>query len=482
MSASTGIPFREAIQQRSESNRTRLILALDLAPPPMPPVMSPRYPGASTLWESWLSQRSRLMDQACQLAQAVAPHVAAIKVGYPLILSSGLEVARRLRKSVPEVPLIADFKVADVSHTNAQIASQAFGAGFDALIVHGFTGSDAVNAVMEEARRRGGRVGVLLVVDMTNPGASQFLHPQARRLAEVAKRLGATGVIAPGTSPSQVSKIRSWIGPSLLILSPGIGAQGGQPGAAIAAGADYEIVGRAIYSDSNPAEAARRLAEATYTAASRTDITRPVALTWKDRVSEEVAMLLHAVGAIKFGKFTLSSGMTSPYYLDLRLLPSNPGILLRIADLLTQWVAINRVDFDRVAGVPTAGLTLATLLAQRMGSPLIYVRGKAKEHGLQRRVEGEFNQGDRVLVVDDLITTGESILAAVESLRAEGCKVTDVLVVVDREQGGPSNLQKHNLRLGALASISSIIRTLADRQILSKSQIRQILEYLSRQK
>jgi len=474
--------FREALHQRSETQRTRLIHALDLAPPPMPSPAGPRQPEASKLWENWLAQRNELVEQACQLAQAVAPYVAAIKVGYPLILSSGLEVARRLRETVPEVPLIADFKVADVAHTNAQIARQAFAAGFNALIVHGFMGSDSVNAVMEEARRLEGRVGVILVVDMTHPGSSQYLHPQAHRLARMARELGVTGVIAPGTSPRQVARIRSWIGPGLLIFSPGIGAQGGQPGAAIAAGADYEIVGRAVYSAPDPAEAARRLAEATYTAAKPDRQAAPKAAEWEERVSEEVALLLHEVGAIKFGKFTLASGMTSPYYLDLRLLPSHPGALYRITDLLVQWVAFNRVKFDRVAGVPTAGLTLATLLAERTGTPLLYVRSQAKEHGLRRRVEGNFNKGDRILVVDDLITTGESTLAAVESLRAEGCTVTDVLVVVDREQGGASNLQKHNLRLGILTSISSIIRVLTSRRLLPENQARKILDYLAQQR
>ena len=148
---------------RVETHQTRVIHALDVAntlPPDAPD-----------------SARSDLIEQACHIAAAVAPHVVAIKLNYPLVLAIGLEIAHQIKLVVPDLPLIADFKVADIDNTNSWIARHTFAAGFDAVIVQGFIGEDAIQAVLDEAKKVGDR-GVILVVDMSHPGATQFIHPQ----------------------------------------------------------------------------------------------------------------------------------------------------------------------------------------------------------------------------------------------------------------------------------------------------------------
>jgi orotate phosphoribosyltransferase/orotidine 5'-phosphate decarboxylase subfamily 1 len=419
-----------------------------------------------------------------------APYLAAIKINYPLTLAAGLQVVSQLRKAVPGVPLIADFKVADIDNTNAWIARHTYGAGIDAIIVQGFIGADAIQGVLQEAHKFGDR-GVILVVDMSHPGAAEFIHPQTPRLAQLALKLGVTGVIAPGTRPSHVAQIRAWIGAGILIFAPGMGAQGGQAGTAIAAGADYEIFGRAIYQASNPVAAAAGFAKATYeaeaaqkraTQASKGQIP-PTGAAEDAAIVQKVALLLDEVKAFQFGSFTLASGATSPYYIDLRLVPSHPSAFGQLVDLLVEYLMAHpEIQFDRIAGIPTAGISFATLLAHRLNKPLLYVRTAAKEHGRSRLVEGVLTSGDHVLVVDDLITDGGSKIEPVRSLRAEGAKVNDILVVVDREQGGAAQLKKEQLHLRALAPITSVVEALRQTKRLSEPKAQEILSYIAKQR
>lgn len=475
MSKPTGAGFREAIEQRAKKNRSRVVLALDLADT-LPSDATP-------------AQRQELANRACKLARAVAPYLAAIKINYPLTLAVGLQVVAELRNAVPGVPLIADFKVADIDNTNAWIARHTYGAGIDAIIVQGFVGTDAVQGVLQEARKFGDR-GVILVVDMSHPGAAEFIHPQTPRLAQLAVSLGATGVIAPGTRPSHVAQIRAWIGSNVLIFAPGMGAQGGQAGTAIAAGADYEIFGRAIYQAADPVAAAAGFAKATYEAVAAQKKTKPP----KGQVSptgaaedativQKVALLLDEVKAFQFGSFILASGATSPYYIDLRLVPSHPSAFSRLVDLFVEYLMAHPdIQFERIAGIPTAGISFATLLAHRLNRPLLYVRTAAKEHGRGRLVEGVLTSGDRVLVVDDLITDGGSKIEPARSLRAEGAKVNDVLVVLDREQGGAAQLKKEQLQLRALAPITGVVEVLRQANRLSEAKAQEILGYIAKQR
>jgi orotidine 5'-phosphate decarboxylase subfamily 1/orotate phosphoribosyltransferase len=454
-----GQAFIKKMNARVNSHKTRVIHALDVAN-----TFTPGAPG---------SARKELIERACHIATAVEPHVVAIKLNYPLVLAVGLEIVEHLKKLLPDLPLIADFKVADIDNTNAWIARHTYSAGIDAIIVQGFIGEDAIQGVIQEAKKAGDQ-GIILVVDMSHPDAAQFIHPQTPRLINLAKKLKVSGVIAPGTRPPHVQEIRNLLGSEILILAPGVGAQGGTPGSAISAGADYEIIGRSIYTADNPALKAKEFAELTYNAPP------PVDISPQEAFSNTLATLLDNAGALKFGEFTLASGKTSPYYIDLRVIPSFPQEFQKLTDLFTQWLAGHPdIIFDRIAGVPTAGISFATALCNRLSVPLLYIRSKPKKYGRQKRVEGIFEPGDHVLVIDDLITDGGSKVEAVQALRDAELQVTDVLVVVDREQGGAKQLKNAKLALHALTPISQLIESLATQKRLSKPEAERILAYIA---
>jgi orotidine-5'-phosphate decarboxylase len=190
-------------------------------------------------------------ERAVTIARACIPHIDAIKIGYPLVLREGLGIAHDIARF--GLPLIADFKVADIPNTNRLIADQVFAAGFSSIICHAFTGRDAVQACVDSAHKNNGECYV--VAEMSHPGATEFFHGGiAERLAQVALVCGADGIIAPATRPERVKKLRAVVGEK-KIYAPGVGAQGGDM-QAITSVVDGIIVGRAIYESGNPAYAA----------------------------------------------------------------------------------------------------------------------------------------------------------------------------------------------------------------------------------
>ncbi len=240
--------FKSRISKRSEKLNSQLIFALDLSLS----LYSLDKPERK-------AKREELFQQSLSTLKAVEEHVAAVKVNYPLLLSLGPDRTSDLLEEINMIK-IGDFKVADIDNTSKWIGKQAMEMGFDSVIAQPFVGYEkGLSGLFKEVRANDG--GVLLVINMSHPGSKEFITPNAEKLAEFARERKADGVIAPATRPDEVGQARSWIGPEILLLTPGIGAQGGKPGDAIAAGADYEIVGRAIYQAENPGKSARDIKE-----------------------------------------------------------------------------------------------------------------------------------------------------------------------------------------------------------------------------
>ena len=186
------------------------------------------------------------------------------------------------------------------------------------------------------------------------------------------------------------------------------------------------------------------------------DIEKKVWEEEKRFLMKQVGILLIKNSAIKFGDYTLASGKKSPYYIDLRQTISSPITMDWIANALTR-IIINEIGkdkIDKILGVPTAGIPFATVVSQKLGLPLIYYRQARKEHGVRKKIEGILERNDRVLIVDDLITTGESVIEGSEVVRDQGGVVNELVVLLDREQGGQESLRASRIEPHVLFKIS----------------------------
>src|SRR3989304_4087372 len=184
---------------------------------------------------------------------------------------------------------------------------------------------------------------------------------------------------------------------------------------------------------------------------------------------DDFCRVLVKTGALKFGLFTLSGGKLSPYYLDLRILPSFPDAFQKSVELLVE-NAKKIVGVDKIAGIPTGGLPWASVLAFSLSKPLVYTRNDVKTHGRERKVEGVLSPGDRVLLIDDVITTGKNTTTPLQSLRGEGGAVEHALVVLDGEGGGESHLEASGVELHSVVRISEVAQKLLDMDAITKTQ------------
>ena len=198
--------------------------------------------------------------------------------------------------------------------------------------------------------------------------------------------------------------------------------------------------------------------------------------------TSEICKILNKIGALQFGTFKLTSGRVSPYYIDLRIVPSFPDVFKKICDFYVSFIKkeVGVENFDRIAGVPVAGIPFASIIAYNFKKPFLYIRKGVRLHGRQRRIEGVITPGDHVLLVDDLITTGLSLKNAAETVTAEGGLVTDAVVLLDREEGGAEKLAEKGVKLHAMLKISEIAKELNEIGAIDDEQLKIILKQIKK--
>lgn len=186
---------------------------------------------------------------------------------------------------------------------------------------------------------------------------------------------------------------------------------------------------------------------------------------------------LFEIGALKFGAFTLKSGAQSPFYVDLRASVSYPSLLRDIEEAI--WQKAQELSFDLVCGVPYTALPFATAFSLKRDIPMILKRKEKKNYGTGRMIEGSFAAGQTCLILEDVVTTGSSVLDTAKSLREEGLAAEEAIVLVDREQGGRENLQANGVFLHSVLTLAEIVDALMKEKRIDDHAARSVREFLS---
>ncbi|MEC7840165.1 MAG: orotate phosphoribosyltransferase [Chlamydiota bacterium] len=191
----------------------------------------------------------------------------------------------------------------------------------------------------------------------------------------------------------------------------------------------------------------------------------------------DIILRLYDIEAVKFGNFTLKSGIESPFYIDLRLIPSYPLLLKAVSEAM--WSKIQFTDFELICGVPYTAMPIATVISMEHNVPMIMRRKEVKNYGTKKAVEGAYKTGQRCALIEDLITSGASIIETIEPLKSEGVIVKDVVVLIDRQQGGTENLQARKVSVHSVMTISDILATLLAAERIEPYDVLRVQEFLN---
>jgi len=197
------------------------------------------------------------------------------------------------------------------------------------------------------------------------------------------------------------------------------------------------------------------------------------------KATEELILALHEVEAVKFGEFKLKSGLISPIYVDLRVIVSYPELMQKVADAMWEVLMAGGAEFDIMCGVPYTALPIATAMSLTHKRPMCMRRKEVKDYGTKKAIEGAYKPGQTCLIVEDLVTSGMSVMETVDPLQAEGLAVKDVVVLIDREQGGPERLASNSLKLHAVLRITEMLGVLSKHNKVSDEVVASVKAFIA---
>lgn len=391
----------------------------------------------------------------------------------------GMRALQHIAAAIPaDIPVLLDAKRGDIGSTADAYAQAAYHQwGADAVTLSPYLGLDSIKPFLADADK-----AVFILCQTSNPSAKELQQhgepPLFEQVAETSSHWGSIdqiGLVVGATQPHALRRVRE-ICPDTWILAPGVGAQGADLQTALNAGLRSDRSGmlipvsRGVLLSSDPRASCMALRDQINQ--GRAQFQPQPAKSAK----EDLVIRLFKAGCVKFGSFTLASGKTSPIYIDLRRLVSFPDLFSLVASAYAE--ASRSLSFDLVSGVPYAALPISAVAALKLGKGLIYPRKEAKTHGTGQAIEGVFAPGQVALLYEDVITSGGSILTAATTLREAGLIIRDVVVLVERSQGGRESLQSEGITLHAILNLDEILNVLNDNGLIDAGMFAQVREYL----
>jgi len=484
--------FFERLEKRVKQADSLLCVGLDPHPDDLP------------------SATAESARQFClSLIQATASGAAAFKPNIAFFEAfglAGIEVLQGVIASIPEeIPVILDAKRGDIASTaDAYVRSVFQILGADGVTINPYLGRDSVEPFLADPER-----GVFLLCKTSNPGAGDLqnlllqgpfpnikeddeytLYEEVARLAQTWNTRDNLGLVVGATQPEALKRVRL-LAPDLWILAPGVGAQGGDLQAALQAGLRADGLGMLIPVSRGISRSADVGKAAEEIRLKINEVRRSVRTFNKEKDIElggqlhsdsfsQIANGLLEAGCVKFGEFTLKSGLISPIYIDLRQIISFPKLLNQVARAYLPILA--RLTFDRLAGLPYAALPIATAISIHGGWPLIYPRKEVKTYGTKAEIEGIYHAGEHVVIIDDLATTGGSKFEAIEKLSMAGLQVEDVVVLIDRQSGADKALEQAGYKLHSVTTLTRLLDHYDMIGLVPKKQIEAAREFLIKNK
>ena len=454
--------FFEQLQRTALRNNSLVCIGLDPQPERIPEAFR-RQP------DPIFAFNRSIVDATRDLACCYKPNYAF----YEALGFAGLAALQRTIDYIGgDVPVILDAKRGDIGNTAAAYARATYdfwGAG--AVTINPLLGRDSLEPFTAYTDR-----GVFILCHTSNPGAADLLQldvagrPLYLRIAEYAGRFGPNvGLVVGATYPEQLRLVREVL-PAAWILLPGVGAQGGDLEASLNAGLRPDGLGMVVNSS-------RGIIFAADPRAAAMELRDAINAVRKPLPAQDVALGLFDAGCVRFGSFKLKSGLTSPIYIDLRLLASHPRLMEAVAAAYARLLA--GITFDRIAAIPYGGLPIGTAVSLHMDRPMIYPRKEVKAHGTGQAIEGGFTAGERVVVLDDLITTGASKFEALAPLTDAGLVAEDVVVLIDRQSGGREDLAARGVRLHSVLTLSELLDALVAHGRIDAAQREKVLGWLN---
>jgi len=412
---------------------------------------------------------------------------------YRALGALGLELLKRTIERIPaDIPVILDAKHSD-NYTSTVFAKMVFEQWrVDAVTLIPLAGLDHIAPFLVYPDK-----AVFVQCAHANPSAAVLQeYPDASRpfylhLVQEAKNWGTPeqlGLKVGVATLDILANIRSCAPERLIMLQEGA-EENFDLSSILAAGLDAQGEGLLIPvppqiiegSGNNISEKVRSLRDLVNEERQRIVQTSPACNLWLPDVSQsefhphrDLILQLYDIGCIIFGDHVQASGAVFPYYIDLRIIITNPQIFHQILSAYSE--ILETLEFDRIAGIPYGSLPTATGLSLRLHHPMIYPRKEVKAHGTQRVIEGYYQPGEKVVVVDDILISGKSVMQGAQKLQVSGLKVEDIVVFIDHEKGVKDRLAENGYRGHAVLTISEIAETLRQAGRIEEAQFQLLLQ------